>query len=96
MPVARLSPAAEADVEAIWDFSEKRWGRTQAVRYVRDLDATCTGIVEGRIVSLSAEGIRPGYRKAACGSHMIYFRHDGDDIEVVRILHQSMDVDRHL
>ena len=96
MPVARLSPAAEADVEAIWDFTEGRWGRPQAVRYVRDLDATCAGIAEGRVRSLSAEDIRPGYRKAACGSHMIYFRQDGDDIEVVRILHQSMDVDRHL
>ena len=94
--MARLSPAAEADVEAIWDFTEGRWGRPQAIRYVRDLDATCAGIAEGRVPSLSAENIRAGYRKAACGPHMIYFRHDGDDIEVVRILHQSMDVDRHL
>ena len=96
MPVARLSPAAEADIDAIWDCSEERWGRPQAIRYVRDLDATCAGIAEGRVLSLSAEDIRSGYRKAACGSHMIYFRQDGDDIEVVRILHQSMDVDRHL
>ena len=96
MPVARLSPAAEADVNEIWDYSEERWGGPQAARYVRDIDATCTGIAEGRIHSLSAEAIRPGYRKAACGSHMIYFRQDGDDIEVVRILHHSMDVDRHL
>jgi toxin ParE1/3/4 len=96
VPVARLSPAAEADVEAIWDFTEGRWGRSQAIGYVRDLDATCTGIAKGRVSSFSAEDIRPGYRKAACGSHMIYFRQDGGDIEVVRILHQSMDVDRHL
>ena len=96
MPIARLSPLAEADVDEIWDYSEERWGRPQANRYVRDLDATCTGIAEGRVSTLSAEDIRLGYRKAACGSHMIYFRQDGDDIEVVRILHQSMDVDRHL
>ena len=96
MPVARLSPAAEADIDAIWDYSEKRWGRPQADRYVRDIDATCTGIAEGRVRSLSAEAVRPGYRKAACGSHMIYFVKDGGDIIVIRILHQSMDVDRHL
>ena len=96
MPVARLSPLAEADIGEIWDYSEERWGRPQANRYVRDLDATCTGIAEGRVSSLSVEDIRPGYRKTAFGSHMIYFRLDGDDIEVVRILHQSMDVGRHL
>lgn len=96
MPIARLSPLAEADFDKIWDYSEERWGRPQAVRYVRDLDATCTGIAEGRVSSLSVEDIRSGYRKTACGSHMIYFRLDGHDIEVVRILHQSMDVGRHL
>ena len=96
MPVARLSPLAEADIDEVWDYSEERWGRPQADRYVRDLDATCTGIAEGRVSSLSAADIRPGYRKAACGSHTIYFRSVGDDIEVVRILHQSMDVGRHL
>ena len=95
MPVARLSPAADADVEAIWDFTEGRWGRSQAIRYLRDLDATWAGIAEGRVRSLSAEDIRPGCRKAACGSHMIHFRQDSDAIRVVRILHQGMDVDRH-
>lgn len=63
---------------------------------MRDLDATFIGIAEGRISSLSAEDIRSGYRKAACGSHIIYFRQDGDDIDVIRILHQIMDVGRHL
>ena len=96
MPIARLSPAAEADVDEIWDYSEERWGRPQADRYVRDLASTCAGIAEGLVSSLSVEDIRPGYRKAACGSHMIYFREDDGDIEVVRILHQSMDVGRHL
>ena len=96
MPVARLSPLAEADIDEIWDYSEERWGRLQADRYVRDLDATYAGIAEGRVPSLSAEDIRSGYRKAACGSHVIYFRSVGEDVEVVRILHQSMDVGRHL
>ena len=95
MPVARLSPAAEADVNEIWD-NGKGDGAATSRPLRADLDATCTGIAEGRIHSLSAEAIRPGYREAACGSHMIYFRQDGDDIEVVRILHHSMDVDRHL
>ena len=96
MPVARLSPAAEADVDVVWDYSEKRWGRPQADRYVRDIDATCTGLADGQVSSLTAEDIRSGYRKTACGSHMIYLRQDGGDIEIVRILHQSMDIGRHL
>jgi toxin ParE1/3/4 len=41
--------------------------------------------------------IRPGYRKLAAGSHILYYpvRPDGV-IDIVRVLHQRMDVDRHL
>ena len=68
-------------------------GRPIRTGHRRDLSL---GWRTGRVSSLTAEDIRSGYRKTACGSHMIYFRQDGDDIEVIRILHQSMDVGRHL
>jgi plasmid stabilization system protein ParE len=29
-----LTPAAEADLEAIWDYTEEQWGWRQAERYV--------------------------------------------------------------
>ena len=74
----------------------ERWGSDQAVRYIREIEATSAGIAEGRVPSRSAESIREGYRKAACGAHMIYFREDTDGISVIRILHQRMDADRHL
>jgi len=41
--------------------------------------------------------VRDGYFKAMVGLHMIYFRESDDGlIVVIRILHQSMDVGRHL
>lgn len=92
----RFSPAAEADIEGIWDFTVERWGRDQAVRYIRDIKATSAGIADGRIHVRSADDIREGYKQAACGAHMIYFLDDSDGIAVIRILHQSMDVDRHI
>lgn len=93
---ARFSPAAEADVAGIWDFTVERWGSDQAVRYIRDIEATSAGLANGRVHSRSAEDIREGYKKAACGAHMIYFLEDADGIAIIRILHQSMDADRHL
>lgn len=96
MPAAHLSPAAERDIENIWDYTEERWGRRQSVRYVRDLQAVCAGLADGSTPSRSADDIREGYRKAACGSHTAYFRIDSGRTVIVRILHQSMDVDRHL
>lgn len=40
--------------------------------------------------------VRAGYLKHPCGSHTIYFRDNGDRIEIIRILHNKQDVERHL
>ena len=92
-----LSPAARADLDGIWDYTIREWGEDQAERYTRDIQAACQGLAAGTRISRSAEAIRAGYRKAAVGAHMIYFRVPSDGtIDVVRILHQSMDAERRL
>jgi len=40
--------------------------------------------------------VRSGYRKKKSGSHVIFFKLIDDGIDVIRILHQRMDFDRHL
>jgi len=38
----------------------------------------------------------PAYWKYAVGAHVLFFRRTTDGIEVVRVLHQRMDFERHL
>ncbi|WP_280956483.1 type II toxin-antitoxin system RelE/ParE family toxin [Ciceribacter ferrooxidans] len=40
--------------------------------------------------------VRTGYLKQTVGSHMIYFRDEGERIDVIRILHQRQDVSLNL
>lgn len=88
----RLSPAAEADLVGIWDYTAQQWDKDQAARYVVAIRDRLDGIVAGRIPLRSAADVRPGYFKCAAGSHMIYFTRAGDQtIDVIRILHQNMD-----
>ena len=91
-----LSPAAQADLSEIWDYTAEHWGEAQAERYTRDIQATCEGLSDGNLVGLSAEAIRAGYWKIAVGSHVIYYREREVTLEIVRILHRRMDVSRHL
>ena len=91
-----LSPAAQADLESIWDYTAAHWGETQAEVYTRGIQAACEALGNGTLVSRSADDIRAGYRKAAVGSHVMFFRMQADRVEIIRILHQSMDVERHL
>ena len=91
-----LSPAAEADVEEIWDYTVRNWGEAQAERYTRDIRDACEALGDGTLSGRSAENIRAGYRKAAVGSHVVFYRVRDDVVEVIRILHQSMDVGRRI
>ena len=91
-----LTPAARADLSEIWDYTIRRWGEAQAERYTRDIQATCEALGNGALVGLSAEDIRAGYRKIGVGSHVLYYREREGTLEIVRILHQRMDVARHL
>lgn len=89
------SPLAEADLEDIWLYTAQRWSTEQAVTYTTEMigavEQLARGARTGRPVSI-AEGML----KSLSGRHVIYFRRTEDDLVVVRILHQSMDVERHL
>ena len=96
MTTLKFTRAAENDLGRIWDYTTENWGEAQAIRYIREIQFACEGLIKGHSVSRSADSTRPGYRKTACGSHMIYFRKIDNQINVVRILHQSMDGDHHI
>jgi toxin ParE1/3/4 len=92
-----LSPAARADVERIWDYTAEHWGVDQAENYLRELQHTIERTVANPRIGRACDEIRAGYRKLASGSHVLYYRVTADDaIDVVRILHQRMDIDRQL
>ncbi len=40
--------------------------------------------------------VRRGYRMYPSGSHVLFYRHTADGIDIVRILHERMDYERHI
>jgi toxin ParE1/3/4 len=95
MKTLAFSPAAEADIEGIWDYSADNWGPDQADRYTDEIRDACHAVAAGRKRGKLVD-LRPGYLKLSTGSHMIYFRDYGDWLEIVRVLHGRQDVERHL
>lgn len=92
-----FTPAALADLDDIWTYTLDRWGETQAKHYFREIAAACTEVANGERPSRPIDDIRPGYRKVLINAHVAYFRETaGGDTEIVRILHQRMDIERHL
>jgi toxin ParE1/3/4 len=92
-----LSPAAQADLELIWDYTCDRWDAEQAEQYPRELQRAIERAAANPRIGRACDEIRPGYRKLAAGSHLLFYRLTAEGIiDVVRVLHQRMDVDRQL
>ena len=92
----RLSRRARQDLEDIWLYTFQQWSSAQADAYVADLLTACEGLASGEKIARSAHDIREGYHQYRSGSHSIYFKLSDTHVDVLRILHQSMDVGAHL
>ncbi|MES1156866.1 MAG: type II toxin-antitoxin system RelE/ParE family toxin [Alphaproteobacteria bacterium] len=96
MRIVRLRPGARADLRKIWRFSKERWDEHQADKYIRDLHAKFAQAAANDALGAPCDDLRPGYLRIKAGSHVIFFKRTADLIVVVRVLHQSMDFQRHL
>ncbi len=91
-----LSPRARGDLDGIWTYTANRWGPDQAERYLRRIAEAVELIAETPTLGRNCDHIREGYRKYSVGSYVLFYRAIDDMVDVVRILHQWMDYDRHL
>ncbi|MCF0074439.1 type II toxin-antitoxin system RelE/ParE family toxin [Dyadobacter sp. CY261] len=93
----RLARRAESDLEDIWGYTETTWSTEQAEKYLDGLFNCFQSIADGRAKAKSIDAIRVGYSKTPFVKHNIYFRKAPHHvIEIVRILHVSMDAESHL
>ena len=94
MKLFALTYKAKADLHAIAIFTQERWGIKQRNLYIKQLDDAFHMIARSPELGKSCNDIMPGYRKFPQGSHIVFYK-DGSSskIDVIRILHKSMDVD---
>ena len=90
-----FSPLAASDINNIWDYTVENWGPDQADQYTDDIRDVCYDLANGEKYGRNVD-VRDGYLKYSVGKHFVFFRQLDSGIEIIRILHQSMDVKRHL
>jgi toxin ParE1/3/4 len=91
-----ISKKAVSDLEEIWLYTVKKWSTEQADRYYNlifdEINYICKNINAGK----SMEHIRKGYRASKVKSHLIFYRVKNNTIEIIRILHERMDIENRL
>ena len=93
MGTFRLTQFALADLRSIGRYTELTWGREQRNRYLAKLDKGFHILAERPQRGRSCDHIRFGYRKYPIGRHLVFYRESQEEIEIIRILHVSMDVE---
>ena len=91
-----ISKKAVADLEEIWLYTVEKRSVEQADRYynliVDEINYICKNINAGK----SMEHVRKGYRASKVKSHLIFYKVLNDTVEVIRILHERMDIENRL
>ena len=95
MRTYKLSKEAEADLERIWLRGFKEYGLEQADKYYYAFFERFEELAENPYLYQAVDDIREGYRRSPCGVDSIYYRINGDTIEIMSIIGRQ-DIDHWL
>ena len=93
----RISQQAIEDLNDIWVYTFRKWSKKQADRYYDLIIGEIEFITDNFMTGKSLEQTRINYRVTKIKSHLIFYRKaESGVIEIVRILHQRMDIKKHI
>lgn len=82
----KISINAELHLRELYLDGYLRWGAEQADLYYDNLICHFTLLQQSPQLFTRVDGIRRGYRRSICGKHAIYYRLNGDTVEIMAIL----------
>ena len=95
--IFEISEKANEDLENIWLYTYDNWSEEHADRYYNLILNEIEDVAKHFESGQSMEHIRKGYRSTKVKSHPVFFRKSKrNTVEIIRILHQRMEIENHL
>ena len=89
----RLTNKAVEDLNGIWNYTFDNWSEDQADNYYNMLIEFCQDIADNPTLGKNYTGISTDLLGLKATRHIIFYRKINTDlIEVIRILHERMDL----
>ena len=93
----RFTNEAVKDLEEIWSYTKQKWSLEQADRYYNLIIDEIEFVSSNPLLGRSIDYIKEEYKSTKVKSHVVFYKqHENDTILIVRILHQSMDIEQRL
>lgn len=86
MATYRLSENAREDLRRIYRRGLREYGEAQADEYYNALFDRFDQIAEQPFLYPAVDDIREGYRRSVCGVDSIYYRIEGETVEIMAII----------
>jgi len=89
-----LTNKAVADLDSIWEYTVGAWSEQQADLYYSQIISVCNQIAnDSKFLDREYAEIHQSLFSRHCNKHLIFYRIiDDNNIEIVRILHERMDI----
>jgi len=95
MPKFHLTNKAVEDLGEIWNYTFDTWSESQADKYYLELLEKCKEVTENPSLGKVYDGILKSLKGYKVNTHIIFYRALSHQ-EIERILHQKMDLRKHL
>ncbi len=92
----KLSYEAQNDIEDIWLYTFENWSLEQADRYYQLIFDEIEYLTRNPSSGKEYTHVRKGYFRSKVKSHFVFYKVTLEGIEIIRILHQEMDIDDRL
>ena len=94
----KISQAASRDIENIWLYTIEKWSIKQADRYFNLIMDEIEYLAEDPKSGKDYSSVKKGYFRSQIKSHFIFYKinRKNQEIEIIRILHQRMDIETRL
>ena len=82
----RLTDAALADLDRIYQYGILNFGLSQADKYYDGLVVFFQRLANSPLSHIAIDDIRSGYHRAPYYANTVYYRLEGNEVAIVRIL----------
>ncbi len=95
MKKVTITPKARADLRDISRYTDKKWGRQQRFNYIKQLKDRFSYLANQPQMGRKRDEIIGSPYSYHEGRHVIFYRTTAEGIEIIRVLHDSMDFPKH-
>lgn len=96
MGAYKVSELCDKDIGHIYEYGIEKFGLNQAKKYILGLHESFESLAKQSFMGLDASDLIPELRRLTFKSHMIFYFTTDYGAFIIRVLHQSMDYQRHL